>query len=226
MRIAHVLAALSLATLAASGCTKKESAPPPTAPAPAPTPVAPAPTPTPTVVAPAPVDPKTMLRAPAITKAIAFGGPTMTPTTVKGEAFEIPVGTKQLPSFAALKPFATLYTQSWEVSPRKFTEGFPGVNDRVEWFAIRWEGKINIKTGGAYTFKMVSDDGAKLYIDGTVVVDGDGSHGPKEASGNSSLNAGDHTIVVEYLQGPKGDVALQMWVSSPSMTPKILTTAF
>jgi large repetitive protein len=35
------------------------------------------------------------------------------------------------------------------------------VND---FFGIKWEGYINIKTAGTYTFELASDDGSKLYF--------------------------------------------------------------
>lgn len=216
---------------------------PTTAPAPAPTtaPTA-APTAAPATTPPGTVNPvapastgvpsgidvkKPMLRAPEITKVNVFGGPKPTDKTIKGEVFTIPEGTKQLPNFnPAMTPFATVYTQSFDVSPRKFTEGFPGVNDRVEWYAIRWEGKVTAKTAGVHVFKLKSDDGARVSLNGQLVVNNDGLHAPTDATGNVLLNAGEQTLVVEYFQGPKYEVALQIWVTAPNGQPKILTSSF
>lgn len=237
-----ILASLSMLTLV--GCVIREVPAGSSAPAPAATPApatpaattpaataAPAPTPT---IAPVPAPTgtggmavqKPMLRAPEINKGNIFGGPKPAANLVKGEVFAIPDTTKGLPNFAQLTPFATLYTGVWDVAPRKFTEGFPGVGDRVEWFAIRWEGKVTAKTPGVHTFKIKSDDGARLSIDGVQVVANDGLHPPTESTGTQLLNAGEHNLVIEYFQGPKYEIALQIWVTPPNGSAKILTTTF
>ena len=63
-------------------------------------------------------------------------------------------------------------------------------------------------------------------IDGVQVVANDGLHPPTESVGPSLLNAGEHTVAIEYFQGPKFDIALQIWVTAPGGQPKIFTTAF
>jgi hypothetical protein len=231
MRHVLSLASLSFFSLAAIVVGCGGSKPPPPAPTPEPTAApttAPTPAPTPVVSAApsaAPTGTPMILRAPVITKANAFGSPT-TADTFKGEVFEIPAGTAKLPAFATLKPIATLFTHSWDISPRKFTEGFPGATaDRTEWFAIRWEGKVKITAGGLFSFKIKSKDGAKLYIDKMPVTDNDGVHAAKESTGTTALNAGDHDLAVEYFLGGKGDVALQIWVSSVELKQKLLSTS-
>jgi len=210
------------------------SQPPPPAPAPAPTPTpTPAPAPTPEATAapaptapPAPTAAPVVLRAPVISKPNAFGSNTMA-GAIKGEVFALPPGTTKLPSFATMTPIATLFTTQWDISPRKFTEGFPGAtSDRTDNFAIRWEGKVTIKAGGVITFKIKSKDGAKVYIDKIPVADNDGVHAVKESTGTSALNAGEHDLAIEYFLANKGDIALQIWVSSVELKPKILTNAF
>ncbi len=44
--------------------------------------------------------------------------------------------------------------------------GFPGLTDRFEWFAMDYSGKFWIDRTGLYRFRLVSDDGAMLYVDG------------------------------------------------------------
>ncbi len=41
----------------------------------------------------------------------------------------------------------------------------------VEGFAVRWLGQVNIPTTGNWTFYTVSDDGARLWIDGVLRID-------------------------------------------------------
>ena len=47
-----------------------------------------------------------------------------------------------------------------------------GMQMRPDNFALKFEGYINITTGGNYTFYLNSDDGSRLYIDNSLVVDG------------------------------------------------------
>lgn len=72
-------------------------------------------------------------------------------------------------------------------------------------FSIRYTGYIQIDTPGSYTFYTTSDDGSKLYIDGTEVVDNDGTHGSQERSGNITLTAGLHDIRVLFFENSGGE---------------------
>ncbi|REF99847.1 glucose/arabinose dehydrogenase [Asanoa ferruginea] len=62
-------------------------------------------------------------------------------------------------------------------------------------------GNINIATAGSYTFRLSSDDGSRLTIDSTVVVDHDGLHGaspPKE--GTITLTTGYHALRIDHFE--------------------------
>ncbi|NDV15636.1 hypothetical protein GO009_06315 [Muricauda sp. TY007] len=72
-------------------------------------------------------------------------------------------------------------------------------------FSIRYSGYIQIDTEGSYTFFTSSDDGSKLFIDGTEVVDNDGNHGTQERSGNISLTTGLHDITVLFFENGGGE---------------------
>lgn len=78
----------------------------------------------------------------------------------------------------------------------------PGDRDR---FSIRYQGSILIETADTYTFYTSSDDGSKLFIDGTEVVDNDGAHGVRERSGTLFLNAGFHTLTVLFFERTGGE---------------------
>lgn len=70
-------------------------------------------------------------------------------------------------------------------------------------FGLKFTSNILTKDGD-YTFFLTSDDGAKLWIDGKLVVDNDGTHPPQEKSGKTKLTAGPHEIVVGYFNGGGG----------------------
>jgi hypothetical protein len=75
-------------------------------------------------------------------------------------------------------------------------------------FLTEVTGVLTIEQSGRYTFRLASDDGAKLWIDGRVVVDHDGAHPatpPKD--GALELTAGPHELRVLHFQGG-GDMQL------------------
>jgi len=164
--------------------------------------------------------------AKVIQKPIPFGVNTPAPQAIRGDVYAIAEGTKNLPAnWLEMPILATLYTTEWNVAPRKFTEGFPGVSSRVEWFGIHWEGKFTVKIGGAFDLRLVSDDGARVWIDGALVLDDDGAHAPKEVKATTTLAAGEHNLVLDYFQGPKYEIALQLFVKPQNQPERVFTTS-
>lgn len=137
-----------------------------------------------------------------------FGTAGTVPFALQGRVYFIPEGTEQLPDFSRLRPQGTISTTVLNIQPQSFTAGFPGVTDRFEWFAIDYQGRIMLPQAGTYTFRLTSDDGSKLFIDGEQVIDNDGIHGPGAADGEATLAAGIHEVRVQYFQGPREEVAL------------------
>ncbi len=72
------------------------------------------------------------------------------------------------------------------------------VSTRDDYFAVRFEGFIDIKESETYTFFLMSDDGSNLYLDGELVIDNDGAGGSRENSGSRELSVGRHAITVDY----------------------------
>ena len=134
----------------------------------------------------------------------------------EGEVMFIEPNTPKLPvDYSAYEIASRLYACEWDIPTRSFSSGFPGVEDKFEWFAIRYTGPFRVSDGGTYKFRINSDDGTKLYIDGVLVVDNDGTHPPQSREGVVELVAGDHDLVLEYYQGPRYHIALQVWVTVP-----------
>ena len=91
------------------------------------------------------------IRGPRITSPIIFGNGQSGAFT--GEAFVIPSGTTRLPNLSDLIPFATLFTNSFEVKTQAFSGGFPGALRQDDWFAIRYEGDFIIEGDGLAEFR-------------------------------------------------------------------------
>ena len=137
----------------------------------------------------------------------------VTGTEFEGKIYYIPENSESLPNFEKIKPVGTIYTDSIDIAPRSFVEGFPGVTDRIEWFGIVYTGTFGISKPGNYKFKLISDDGSKLWIDNKQIISNDGIHPPTDVEENVLLSSGTHTIRVEYFQGPRDELALQLFIT-------------
>jgi hypothetical protein len=157
-----------------------------------------------------------------VTRSFAFGGPT---GAFRAEVCAIRIGVKSVKEVTSCPPLATFFTNTLNVAPRGFSEGFPGVTARTEWFAIRYRGKFTVKAGDYYRFRLVSDDGAILYIDGYPVIDNDGQHPPVSKQATIQLAAGEHELFVTYYQGPRDNLALQLFVKGSEGAERLLGPA-
>ncbi len=150
-----------------------------------------------------------------------FGDPSVDDHGLLGEVFPLSSGASALPDFGSLgAPAATIAVSMLDIPTRSFTEGFPGVSGGlVEWFAIRFTGVLNVTQGAEYTLCLNSDDGSKLYLEDTLVVDNDGTHSTTEKCEVAYLEPGGYRLRVEYFQGPATEIALQLKWGADGATP-------
>lgn len=100
------------------------------------------------------------------------------------------------------------------------------VRNRNDNYAIRYRGYVSVPTDGIYTFYTNSDDGTKLFVGSTEVVNNDGPHPVQERSGSIGLKAGIHALTVGYLQ-KDGGWALGVSYAGPGLSKQAIpTTAF
>jgi alpha-L-fucosidase len=99
------------------------------------------------------------------------------------------------------------YNVDWQSIPAEITElpvatsiaaevGF--ATNPGEHVALRFRGFIDIAEDELYRFALSSDDGSTLSIDGQLVIDNNGLHGPIEKRGTSALARGLHSIEVVW----------------------------
>lgn len=68
-----------------------------------------------------------------------------------------------------------------------------------DYFNFQFEGFLYINNGGAYQFQTTSDDGSRVTLDNTMVVDNDGLHGARTVTGQTvTLSPGARLINVKY----------------------------
>ncbi len=156
----------------------------------------------------------------AQTDSLAFGDKKRLPDGLMGKIYELPENTTKLPDFDTMKAVGTLFVKKIDVPRRDWRTGFPGVS-RHEWFGIVYTGSFKVKKAGHYTFRLYSDDGAKLFIDKKLVIDNDGVHGPGSRLGEFDLDASRHSIRIEYFQGPQWEIALQLFATFDKETEEV-----
>jgi len=128
-----------------------------------------------------------------------------------GNVYKIPVNSPKIPDYSQLEPLSQVVLANIDIAERDFNTGFPGVKDLVEWFGVQLKGTLRLPSDCQCKFKVLSDDGARFYIDQVLVVDNDGTHAPTSREGSKALASGDHQIRVDYYQGPRYRIALQLF---------------
>ncbi|MHC4694519.1 MAG: lamin tail domain-containing protein, partial [Planctomycetota bacterium] len=125
----------------------------------------------------------------------------------KGVNYEYYEGSwNYVPYFDGLTPIDTGVVQTFNTTPRQ----------QDDYFGFRFTGFIEVPLNGDYTFYTSSDDGSLLFINDNLVVYNDGRHGVQESSGIIYLNAGMHSIKVEYFEY-QGDESLSVKYEGPGI---------
>lgn len=111
---------------------------------------------------------------------------------------------------------------NFAVSPRRFEDGFPNSGNSgeilpiIEWFALDAIADLEVPSDGIYQLQIQSDDGSIVYLDGNNVLDNDGRHHPiTKQSSHINLTKGKHRLVVHYFQGPRYQIALELYWKKP-----------
>jgi hypothetical protein len=146
--------------------------------------------------------------------AYTFGTTVVDSSGLQGRVYHLKPNTEKLPKLSHMRPVGSVYTNSLNVWPQSFAEGFPNITERFEWFAIEYTGRFWIEKEGRYRFSLLSDDGARLEVNNKLVIDNDGVHRAEAVSSSAVLTRGVHEIKVEYFQGPRFTVALVLAVAA------------
>lgn len=135
---------------------------------------------------------------------------------IVADLYELAPNTQKIPDYSQLKSIKKICLSQLDIVSRKFSEGFPGVMNLFEWFSLDMKFQVKIPSAGLWSFKLVSDDGAILYIADQKVIDNDGLHPVQEKLGTADLKAGLQNFHVSYYQGPRFDIALELMWKGPN----------
>jgi glucose/arabinose dehydrogenase len=86
----------------------------------------------------------------------------------------------------------------------------PGHGLARDSFSVRWTGRF-IFGEGPVTFRTLSDDGLRLFVDGALVIDFWNEHGATPFDATRALSAGEHEVTVEYFEAGGDAVARVSW---------------
>ncbi|GAA3248012.1 family 16 glycoside hydrolase [Dactylosporangium siamense] len=78
-------------------------------------------------------------------------------------------------------------------------------------FVAQVLGNVNISAAGSYTFRLTSDDGSRLLIDNSTVINHDGLHGPLPKEGTVSLTTGLHALRIDHFERDGGQQITLEW---------------
>ena len=208
------------------------SSPSPTVPTTSPTPVATA-TKQPTVAPTNPVPLVTQVPtastpspspAPTSAPSPTPGASTPTPTPAPDNSFKSGIrysyftstaSWNDIPDFGSMTPRKTGLLQNFSLSPRAQSANY----------GLDFSGFIKISKSGTYTFYTTSDDGSRLWINGTLVVENGGIHLLRDRAGTINLQVGYHPIRVEYFQS-RGAQYLDVSFKGPGIRKQKVPNSF
>lgn len=88
-------------------------------------------------------------------------------------------------------------------------QGAPERNFPADNFSVRWTRTLAFEAG-LYRFHAVVDDGVRIYVDTTLVLDAWQDGPRREITSDYKISAGSHTLRVEYYERI-GDAVIQVW---------------
>ena len=117
-----------------------------------------------------------------------------------------------LPNFSELRPIHTGQVYDFNID---------SIQKRDDNFAIVMKAFINIIEDGEYIFYTISDDGSKLLIDKTEVVNNDGIHARQERNGTIFLRKGRHPIEIQFFERGGGEL-LEVLYEGPRIKKQVV----
>jgi alpha-L-fucosidase len=116
-----------------------------------------------------------------------------------------------LPAFAALSPLSRGILPNISFSPRR----------QEERFGFVYTGWVTLPADGVYAFYTNSDDGSRLFLDDSLLVDNNGLHGMQEVRGVAPLGRGAHRLTVQFFERTGGD-DLRVSYEGPGIPKQLL----
>ena len=106
-----------------------------------------------------------------------------------------------------------------------WAESAPAAGLPATHFSVRWTGELVPPVSGEYRLGGAADDGFRLWLDDTLLVDDWGSHDARVVTTSAHLQAGrSYKVRMDYQQKDWGDVARLLW-QPPNLDAEALAAA-
>jgi glucose/arabinose dehydrogenase len=152
--------------------------------------------------------------------AVSSVPPTAVAPGLKAEFFAFTRRLKAMPSFDGRVADVTRTDGVIRYLPTKHR--WAGLDARfANAFAVRETGFLGVSTPGRYKLSLRSKDGAKLWLDGKLLVNNGGIHAVRRRSEIITLTAGLHTLRVDFFANP-GVTALVLSWSGPGIAQQVV----
>ncbi len=91
----------------------------------------------------------------------------------------------------------------------------PALNIPADNFSARWTRYVDFEAA-AYRFHLRVDDGARLWVDGQLILDAWGYGGERELTADLDLSGGAHALRLEYYDRSGPAEARLWWETRPA----------
>ena len=128
-----------------------------------------------------------------------------------------------IPDFSLRTPFAIGTVGAVNFA---LTFGNFATSDRSDLVGARFSGWLSVPTSGNWRLYAASDEGSRISIGASVVVDNDGVHGYSERSGVIALAAGMHAITIDYFERTGSAGLVASWQGPDGVKQAIPSTQY
>jgi len=151
---------------------------------------------------------------------LAADAPSQTQSGVKAAYYALPP-LDFLPDFSALSPISAQTLPQVNIPSTNGVFAGSGLADNVGAVVT---GYLVAPTTGFYTLYLESDDGSKLWIGDSLIVNNDGLHSMVEKSGPVGLQAGLHRVRIEFFERGGGAGLISRY-AGPGISKQVIPTA-
>ncbi len=113
-----------------------------------------------------------------------------------------------------MNPFAgtPAWTRTDATVDFSWGDGSPGSAVGSNNFSVKWTGQVKAPVSGTYTFTVTADDGVRLFLNGTKVIDAWRDQGATPYTYTATLTAGTlYNIELQYYEHEGGASCRLQW---------------
>jgi hypothetical protein len=145
-----------------------------------------------------------------------------------GSVYDIGQASTELPTFGDIgAPVGYVAVDNLNIAPGEFPQGIKvGGGALTSNYGVHFQGSLNITESGTYEFCVNAGDGALLYLDQQVIVDGDGAGAARETCESLAVEPGEYAVDLLWYHND-GPMALQLtWAKDGGTKAAIPASAF